>query len=266
MKKVMSKTSEDLLHAACGAITKSRTSPVYKKLRISPIKALYKFYTPNNVNLAGGIPLESCFPFKNIQVKLDDDTSFTVNKGTDLYLNYHMSDGIVPLKNWVIDHVKQIHNPPCETTSSLTIGATDSWYQIVNLLRSECILYDQYIYGASITPCITLGKQGVGVKSDGHGIIPSELRKSVLTARANGFTVDILYLVPVGHNPMGFTIPLERKKEIYAVCQELDLIIVEDGKLSAQYTLYTVLYSKIGMFPCNISIALISILLASLLL
>jgi DNA-binding transcriptional MocR family regulator len=228
----MSQSSEDNLHGECGSIVPARTSEVFKKLRINPIKALYKYYTPHNINLAGGIPLESCFPFKSMQVNLDgedESDGYTLTKGDDLYLNYHMSDGIVPLKNWAKGHVQSIHSPPFSHEVTLTIGATDSWYKIIELLSTECVLFDQYVYGASVTPCNTHGKKSIGVPSDDQGIIPSALRETVRVARAQGLVVDVLYLIPVGHNPMGVTMPIERKKEIYAACQELDLIIVEDG-------------------------------------
>lgn len=222
-------SSEDFLNADPGAIGPARTSAMYKRLKINPIKALYKYYTPHNINLAGGIPVESCFPFKSMTVSLDDGSSYTVEKGADLHLNYHMSDGIPPLREWAFKHVTDIHSPPFEHKVTLTVGATDSWFNIVNMFSADCILFDEYVYGASITPCSTVGKQALGVKSDEFGMMPDALRETVLLARSKGFVVDLLYMIPVGHNPMGITIPLERKKEIYKVCQELDLIIVEDG-------------------------------------
>ena len=213
-----------------GAIGLARTSAMYKRLKISPIKALYKYYTPNNINMAGGIPLDSTFPFQSLKVGLDDGSSYSVEKGVDLHLNYHMSDGVRPLRDWAHEHVKSVHSPPFEHNVSLTVGSTDSWYNIVNMFGADCILFDEYVYGASITPCTTVGNQAIGVKSDGHGIIPDELRRTVLTARNKGFKVDLLYTIPVGHNPLGLTIPLERKQELYKVCQELDLVIIEDGE------------------------------------
>jgi hypothetical protein len=233
----MSQSSEDLLNAEAGVIGPARTSQVFKKLRINPIKALYKYYTPHNINLAGGIPLDTCFPFKSVTVNLDgdEDDSYTLARGDDLHLNYHMSDGLVQLKHWTKAHATSIHNPPFPHEVSLTIGATDSWFKVLQLLNSECVLFDQYVYGSSATPCSTLGKRAIGVPSDAEGIIPSALRETVLLARERGLVVDILYLIPVGHNPMGVTIPLQRKQELYALCQELDLIIVEDGKQSYAY-------------------------------
>ena len=38
----------------------------------------------------------------------------------------------------------------------------------------------------------------------------------------------VLYLVPNGQNPVSYVAPLERKRALYRVCQEHDLMIVED--------------------------------------
>jgi DNA-binding transcriptional MocR family regulator len=38
----------------------------------------------------------------------------------------------------------------------------------------------------------------------------------------------LIYLIPTGLNPQGFTMSQERRDEIYSVCKEKDLIIIED--------------------------------------
>lgn len=38
----------------------------------------------------------------------------------------------------------------------------------------------------------------------------------------------LLYTVPIGQNPSGLTTGAQRKKEIYAICVEFDIIIGED--------------------------------------
>jgi len=66
-------------------------------------------------------------------------------------------------------------------------------------------------------------------------MLPNKIRQVVLEARSIGLTVNLLYLIPTGHNPLGNNIPLYRKKEIYQVCHDLNLIIIEDD---AYYYLY----------------------------
>lgn len=39
---------------------------------------------------------------------------------------------------------------------------------------------------------------------------------------------QVIYLNPTGANPTGVSISLERRREIYKICQEFDLLIFED--------------------------------------
>ena len=63
---------------------------------------------------------------------------------------------------------------------------------------------------------------------DADGIRPDSLRKTCARLKARRATFRVLYIVPVGQNPTGCTMTLERKKALYAVAQEFDLIILED--------------------------------------
>ena len=54
-----------------------------------------------------------------------------------------------------------------------------------------------------------------------------------LETRASGKSVRLVYLVPTGGNPTGTLMSLQRRKDIYSVAKELDLIILEDGMASS---------------------------------
>jgi len=60
-------------------------------------------------------------------------------------------------------------------------------------------------------------------------MIPSSLRQQTISARKQGLNPNIVCCVPVAQNPYGMTMSEQRKEEIYQVCRELDLIILEDG-------------------------------------
>ena len=53
-------------------INDNNTTSLYKLLEISPIKSLYKYNNEHSINLAGGIPLEACFPIHSMEVYLED--------------------------------------------------------------------------------------------------------------------------------------------------------------------------------------------------
>ncbi|HEX3952762.1 MAG TPA: PLP-dependent aminotransferase family protein [Stellaceae bacterium] len=72
----------------------------------------------------------------------------------------------------------------------------------------------------------------VGVVTDEAG-----LRPDALDAACRARTLRGLYIMPTLHNPTTITMPLERRREIAAVCREHDLAVIEDdvyGFLFAQ--------------------------------
>jgi kynurenine/2-aminoadipate aminotransferase len=66
------------------------------------------------------------------------------------------------------------------------------------------------------------------VELDSHGVIPSKLREQLDNWPADKRKPKVLYTVPVGGNPTGVSQTLERKKEIYRIAQDHNLLILED--------------------------------------
>jgi hypothetical protein len=201
-------------------INDSNTTSMYQLLDISPIKSLYKYNNEHSINLAGGIPLEACFPFHSMQIYLEDKigddiiipayqgnnngsvdgvgivkSSFSdgscsdirvstdalppvsvdhvsssqemdsvlLTKSIDLFLNYHLGEGMPVVVDWVRQHVHSIHHPLKECGISLTNGSTDAWFKVLTMISGDCILFDEYAYSSAITPCQCLGKQIIGM-------------------------------------------------------------------------------------------------------
>lgn len=223
-------------------------SDIYSKLKIGPMKRLYKYYTPGAINLAGGVPMERIFPYEGITFHLSKDFSlpssslssknndsadinnYSIVNGKTLSLNYLRGDGMPPLRDWILNHVKELHSPLIPYNSCMTVGSTDAMAKILQMFKGDSVLFDEYAYGAAVNQVEVFGKKPIGVRMDNEGMIPDDLRMKTLDARSKGLNPDLVYLVPVAQNPTGRTMSLERKKEIYKVCQELDLVIIEDGK------------------------------------
>ncbi len=225
-----------LLSAESKVFGAEKVSSIFKKLKVGPMKRLYKYYTAGSINLAGGLPMDSTFPIASMNVRLNDSSSFEMQRGKDLFLNYHRGDGLPPMKQWIQKHVEELHAPPCNSTDTcITVGSTDAWSKILSLVDSDIVLFDRHAYGAAVNTCESLGKKPIGVMTDGEGMIPSSLKEAVIIARENGMSANLVYFVPVGQNPTGNTISSKRKAELYSVCNELDVIIVEDGNKSLSY-------------------------------
>lgn len=131
--------------------------------------------------------------------------------------------------------MKALHSPLYEFGSCVSIGSTDALAKVLTLLNGDSVIFDEFAYGTAVSACRTYGRTGIGVKMDANGMIPADLKQQTLAARDKGLDPDVVYLVPVAQNPTGISMSPGRKEEIYRVCQDLDLFIVEDD---AYYYLY----------------------------
>lgn len=209
----------------------NRKSDLYQRLKVGPIKKIYKYITPSVTSLAGGSPMDSTFPFQQVTVQLKTPgDQYTLTNSKDLKLNYHRGDGLPELKSWLLNHVQNVHKPRQTVDLCPTVGSTDALVKTLMLLNTDYVLFDQYAYGAAVNTCNVLGKRAAGVACDEYGMIPDSLEENVLALRNAGHQANTVYLCPIGQNPMGFTMSEKRKEELYRTCQELDLIIIEDGK------------------------------------
>lgn len=75
-----------------------------------------------------------------------------------------------------------------------------------------------------------VGARVQGVDLDSEGLSPVHLRKVLRTwdEEAQGPRPVVLYTVPSGQNPIDVTQSVERRRAIYQVVEEFDLVIIED--------------------------------------
>jgi len=221
---------------SCGTKSYAKALPtteLFSKLKTGPMKRLYKYYTPEAVNIAGGVPMDSVFPTKKVSVTLEDGKQIDCTLGDNLMMNYQRGDGTPGLRDWISSHVAEVHNVPANSGSAtcMTIGSTDGLAKVLQLVATDVVILDEFAYGTAVAVCNTLDKQPVGVPMDAHGIIPERLEEAILAMRAQNLRVNLLYLVPTGQNPTGHSITETRKREILRICQKMEVIIVEDGRL-----------------------------------
>jgi 2-aminoadipate transaminase len=66
------------------------------------------------------------------------------------------------------------------------------------------------------------------VPSDAEGLRPDALEQKLKDLRHRGEHAKFLYLIPTFQNPTGATLTAARRKKVYALLQEYDLLLVED--------------------------------------
>ena len=101
-----------------------------------------------------------------------------------------------------------------------------------------------------------LTSKAIPVESDIDGLNPASLRQALSPWSPSDATQPgsdipkVLYLVPNGGNPTGAGLTLDRKKEIYKIAQDYNLIIMEDDPYF--YLQFTKVISLKSCFTINL--------------
>jgi aromatic amino acid aminotransferase I len=152
-------------------------------------------------------------------------------------LNYAQSTGSAQLLRFVTEHVELVHRPPyADWRCAATIGSTGALEQALRMLcdrsRGDSVVTDDFSFATALETLAPLGINAVGVRMDDEGLIPQALDDMLSKwdekVRGGARKPHVLYTVPSGQNPTGATQGAQRRKDVYAVCQKHDLMIIED--------------------------------------
>ncbi|KAK9465911.1 pyridoxal phosphate-dependent transferase [Lipomyces arxii] len=218
------------------------------------------------LSLAAGLPSVSLFPIEKIAVSAPTPKPATaagrsegVWRGDGLlsdlnqllmekdgkakgYTNYDLSNalqyeqgtGAKDLLKFVKEHTKIVHNPKySDWDCILTGGNTHAMETVFRMILNpgQGFIVEQYGFPETFEALRSLQIKLFGVEVDDEGMRADSLRELLSTwdVEVRGLERPrAIYLVPTGQNPTGATMSLERRKAIYEVAVEQDLLIVED--------------------------------------
>lgn len=188
------------------------------------------------VSLSAGFPPPHVFPLSSLSFTLTDGTAVSIPDMVAAQQYNAALRGYPPLVHWATAHVAALHRPPSPHDILITNGANHSLELITSLFldRGDTILVEQYTYPVILESiALPKGLRPLAVPMDGSGIIPEGLQQvleQAAVAAANGGPPPpkLLYTIPTGHNPTGCTITPERKREVYRLCRQYDVWILED--------------------------------------
>ncbi|KAI9000704.1 PLP-dependent transferase [Trametes punicea] len=149
-------------------------------------------------------------------------------------LQYGTATGLPQLQKFINNFVEKIYQPGyADWTTLVQTGNTDGWSRAILTLCNpgEAFITEDWTYPSALASSEPYGIHPVGVPMDHEGMRSDELRKLLVEwdeAARGCKRPHVMYTVPVGQNPTGVTMGVSRKKEIYDICVEYDIIIVED--------------------------------------
>ncbi|KAI9841141.1 MAG: hypothetical protein M1837_000985 [Sclerophora amabilis] len=163
-------------------------------------------------------------------------------------LQYGTAQGYPPLFAFLRQFVRANLHPNVPYADgpeiTLTCGNTDGFSKAIEALSNEWseerdwireregLLVEEFCYMNAIQTAKPRGLQIVPVAMDGEGMI-SEGGGGLRDVLSNwdpskGKRPHLLYTVTIGQNPTGGTLSVQRRKDLYSVCSEFDVIIIED--------------------------------------
>jgi 2-aminoadipate transaminase len=115
---------------------------------------------------------------------------------------------------------------------TITTGSQQALYAIIDTCidQGDVILTTSPAYLGFLVPAVKLGAQIITVPTDLQGAIPEYFEEAIhLCKKELGKKPEMLYVVPDSDNPKGTTVPTKRREALFALAQEHNLLIVEDG-------------------------------------
>lgn len=158
-----------------------------------------------------------------------DDSGFNLATA----LQYGPATGLARTQAFIREFTERVYAPAYDNWTTLVhTGNTDGWSRIAKLLLNpgDTLLVEEWVYPSALASTRPIGLRWHAVPVDSQGMRADALRETLAEWDVvnNGPRPRVIYTVPVGQNPCGTTMGLERKKAIYDICVEYDIIIAED--------------------------------------
>ncbi len=198
------------------------------RMKRSAIRELLKLVQkPDIISFAGGLPAPESFPIEDLKVIIND----MMNKEGEVALQYGATEGDLLLRKLLVERYQK-QGLKLELDNLIITTASQ---QALDLLPKifidpgDVVLCGLPSYLGALQSFVNYGARLEGVPLDEKGMNAGLLEKKCAALKAEGIRPKFLYVIPDFQNPAGVTMPASRRKEIIAVAQKYDLLILEDS-------------------------------------
>ena len=200
------------------------------RLRSSAIRDLLKVTESNDVlSLAGGLPSPESFPLGELRREADR----LLGEFGPKVVQYSATDGVLELRQWIAATAAAEFGRAVAVEGEILV--THGSQQALDLLAK--VLVDPGDVVVTEAPAYLGAIQAIELFEPRFEIIPGDehgMRVDLLAERlANGLRPKFVYVVANFHNPSGATLTLDRRKQLAALADQYELLIVEDDPYGA---------------------------------
>jgi 2-aminoadipate transaminase len=195
------------------------------RLKPSAVREILKAAeSPSVISFAGGLPAPELFPAE----VLADVCREVLQEDAAAALQYGVTEGYVPLRKWVSEHLLQTVNLQIRPERILITSGSQQALDLVARVfidPDDVILTENPSYLGALQAFEASEATLIGVRTDRDGICPDSLREALASSKTQP---KLLYLISNFQNPTGVTTTLARRREIAAMCAEANLPVLED--------------------------------------
>lgn len=212
---------------------------VSRSRRVDLIRDFQAAYLRSGRSLAplfAGMPNASQFPIEEVVVRLRDGSELALGeRATEEAFQYGQTEGIPDLLRTLRDLFVRTHRLGAagdfwaRYDLQVTNGSQDGLCKAVEMLLDPTggtgVVVSDYAYAGALSMMGPYRPRYVTVETDALGMVPARLREAV---EASEVPPALLYINTTGANPTGAVVPEDRRRAIYDICSEHDILILED--------------------------------------
>jgi DNA-binding transcriptional MocR family regulator len=200
-----------------------------ENMRASEIRELLKLLDlPGIVSFAGGIPDPALFPIADAKAAYGE----VLGEGGGAALQYSVSEGYLPLRQWIVRHMGRLGVACSEDNIVITSGSQQGLEFLGRLLLSpgDTALAMAPTYLGALQAFSAYQPRYDELRPDNGNRTPSSYADA---AAAAGGRVKFAYGVPDFANPTGETLSRAARERLLDLATELDIPVIEDSAYSA---------------------------------
>lgn len=179
------------------------------------------------IKLTYGYPSNQAFPVEKlakISEKIYRDYAFD-------FMQYGETEGIPKLRSQIKKRLAKYQSLDIENNDVLiTSGSTQGMDLVFKIFVNEAdiVLTEEQTFVGAVNSIKSYGGVVKGVPFDFHAqSIDTTALRNILESDID-HKIKLLYLIPTFQNPIGTSMPLEKRQEVYNICQSHQVVIYED--------------------------------------
>lgn len=179
---------------------------------------------PKIIPLAAGNPSSEAFPVEEVRTIT---AKLLENRAVEA-LQYNVSEGYKPLRDTVMNWLKQRENIDTKNNDILIVsGATQVMDLVSKVLCNEndTVICEEPSFIGALNTFRSYGCKLAGVPIDDDGMNMDALETTLKTAKNARF----IYTIPNFQNPSGCTMSKEKRERLYALAKKYGVLILEDN-------------------------------------